>query len=306
MRALGGGARADSATSLGMTGCAGASGGITAFELAAQEQRLDTLGVLTNAGVVDPGSALADASGWIRPRTVAAVRYLLQQKQGHTIGYRAYVNACSRAGVPTLFCGIMAYSPRVVQLLVEEGATTATATSGGGVVLNDTPLSFTTRMHAAGEGYRWNSHRRRPSAPPGSHPPLTFAGGSSSCTLLVVAERSPSIVRGEEGSQEPNRASIPLALMLPTLRRRNRRRGMLLAAMLRWVAACGFGLQFIVAYCGSIWLRKCCITERAVGVAGLLSFIPYFYMFFLYSWSEEVQLVDVVVFCATCCLSRLP
>ena len=45
----------------------------------------------------------------------------------------------------------------------------------------------------------------------------------------------PSIVGTGEGVPTASRTSTPLTLMLPILRRRTRRRGMVLAAMLRWV-----------------------------------------------------------------------
>lgn len=62
----------------GIEGCGGASGGVDALNPAAQDQHLEVMATLTNAGVVDTGVALLAAAENGRE---GAVKFLLQQME---------------------------------------------------------------------------------------------------------------------------------------------------------------------------------------------------------------------------------
>lgn len=88
----------------GIEGCAGDSGGVEALNLAAQQQHVDIMAILTAAGVVDTGFALAMATGRGRE---ASVKFLLQQHDGDAGGKRAYVNNTSNIlGIAPLILSI--------------------------------------------------------------------------------------------------------------------------------------------------------------------------------------------------------
>eukprot|EP00752_Nemacystus_decipiens_P016320 g14595.t1 len=80
----------------GTEGCGGTSGGVRALEGAAENQHVETMGVLTCAGVVDTGIALLAAARWGRE---SSVKFLLQQQEG--VGYLetcdpGYRHSCQR------------------------------------------------------------------------------------------------------------------------------------------------------------------------------------------------------------------
>lgn len=58
----------------GIRGCGGATGGVDALYMAAQDQRLEIMKLLADAGVVDTGIALAGAAGYGRE---GSVKFLL-------------------------------------------------------------------------------------------------------------------------------------------------------------------------------------------------------------------------------------
>lgn len=58
-------------------GCGGAGGGVIALELAAKNQHVKVMNMLTSAGVVDPGRALLAAAKSSRE---SSVKFLLQQQ----------------------------------------------------------------------------------------------------------------------------------------------------------------------------------------------------------------------------------
>ena len=229
----------------GIEGCGGVSGGVTALEMAVLEERLGIMAVLTSAGVVDNGFALAEAAGHGRE---ASAKYLLQQKQGGNTGSGAYADSRNRLGVPVLFLAIEACLPRMVRLLVDAGATTSTLARvkrpwgnvipGGDLMLSTTPVGFATdalrvkciagKTATEDQLHRLEAIRR-----------LLLRVGAVHAVSWLWPSDVPSIVRTEEGARIAGRTSTALTRMLPTLRRRTRRRGMLLAAILRWEKAWG-------------------------------------------------------------------
>lgn len=68
---------------LGIKGCGGASGGVEALGQAAQNDRVDVLAILTEAGVVDTGRALTGAAIYSRE---VSVKFLLHHKQERNNG----------------------------------------------------------------------------------------------------------------------------------------------------------------------------------------------------------------------------
>ena len=74
----------------GSKGCGGASGGVHALRSAASIQRVDIMGMLTSAGVVDTGKALIAAVARARE---SSVKFLLQQLEWEASGDGAgYLN----------------------------------------------------------------------------------------------------------------------------------------------------------------------------------------------------------------------
>lgn len=218
---------------LGIEGCAGPSGGTTALELAARGGCVDTTAVLTQAGVVDTGFALAAAAGCGRE---AVVRYLLhRKKQGSAGGLGAYADACCRLGsVSAVFRGMEACSPRVVRLLVDAGAATATRTW----IYDSTPLGLVTvalreKRTLAGEEATEDQLRRLEAIRR-----LLLQVEAVHAVSWLWPSGSPSM-GGLDAEVTPvaTATSTSPSRMLSISMRRTRTRGALLAAMLRWVAA---------------------------------------------------------------------
>lgn len=131
---------------LGIKGCGGPSDGLNALRVAAQEQQVGAIEILTAAGVVDTGAALSNAAGNGRE---ASVKYLLRQKKDRK-GKRAYVNTRGRFGATPLICGIEVPRPcsyRIARWLVDAGSDTTSPVRitdpWGRTVFNDTPLAHT-------------------------------------------------------------------------------------------------------------------------------------------------------------------
>ena len=220
----------------GIEGCGGASGGIDALRLAAMNQHVDIMITLTEAGVVDIGTALATAAGY---HSELSMKFLLQQRKGDEA---AYVNYRSTIGeMPLLFAigvgGNSSPSPRVARLLVDAGADTISpvpaANTEDEVIFNETPLVFTSRMlrekRIAGEDvmeeplHRLESIRR-----------LLLRVEAVHVVSFLWPVLLPSIIRMAEGASRTMMVtSIPLRMMLPVLRRRARRPKVLLAALWR-------------------------------------------------------------------------
>lgn len=135
---------------LGLDGCAGASGGVAALRLAAQNDHVDIMGVLAKAGVEDNGSALFGAIGFVRE---APVTFLLQLRKRSTGSTTAYANTFgdlgTMMGTPLLVAiGFARHEPfpRIVEILIDAGADATSRVSIPERVTIGTPLQFVTRF----------------------------------------------------------------------------------------------------------------------------------------------------------------
>ena len=139
-------------------GCGGESGGANALAAAARNQHLETMVLLTDAGVVDAGTALSNASGCGQE---SAVKFLLEHRRmedfpttiladyvnfrdpsGFTPLFRTIDGSLDEEGVPNLI------SIKVARLLIDAGADATSAVRvtngpGGDMYFNDTLLAFT-------------------------------------------------------------------------------------------------------------------------------------------------------------------
>ena len=224
----------------GVGGCGGASGGVDALEMAAQEHQVDAMSVLTDAGVVDNGEALRVAVGHGRE---APVQFLLQQQRGKAIK-RAYVNSLDEDGCSALFFAVgfaefCRPNPRVVRLLIDAGADATAAVrirKAGMVIFNDTLLGFLAMMMGRDErgadvGKTTEDRRCRLQG----IRRLLLRVDAVHATSWLWYSNAPSAVCATEGARTISTTSAPLARMLPLWRRRARRRGVLWATLFRWV-----------------------------------------------------------------------
>ena len=241
---------------VGIEGCGGESGGVVALVAAAEEGHIDILAMLTGAGVIDTGKAVAAAAGC---SCEASVKFLLKQRQrqgatlnGEVDHVKSYVNYRDSFGMTPLFRTIYVFdgedggmlplvSPKVSRLLVDVGADTASAVrttdKEGKVNFYGTPLAYANRcLRLKGvrgikdareeQLHRLEAVRRLLMQVEAAHavswlwvtesPPISCGSGDP----IRTARKTPA----NDGAQ--------LTMMLPILRRR--RRGVLLAPLLRW------------------------------------------------------------------------
>ncbi|CAM9533477.1 unnamed protein product [Ectocarpus sp. 13 AM-2016] len=228
---------------VGIEGCGGESRGGVALLMAGEGRRVAAMALLTHAGVVDTGQALTISAGLGRE---ASVKYLLQNHAKH-YGPGAYVNVRDRNGTTPLLssiyvCGVDEQSsfPRVARLLVDAGADTTTElrrTNSMGVVLfSCTPLKLT--VHILQEKKvdgTYISERR-----------LRRLEGIRRLLLQVEAVHAESWLwpcsSGDGGRRPDNAAEVATATnvaapklgrVLPILRRRVRRPGVVWTALCR-------------------------------------------------------------------------
>ncbi|CAM9622563.1 unnamed protein product [Ectocarpus fasciculatus] len=227
---------------VGIEGCGGGEG---ALLMAGEGRRVAAMSLLTHAGVVDAGEALTISAGLGRE---ASVKFLLQNHARH-YGPGAYVNVRDRNGTTPLLssiyiCGVHEQStfPRVARLLVEAGADTTTElrrTNSGGVVLfSCTPLELTVHIlqekkvdgSYLSEQRLWRLERIRrlllQVEAVHAESWLWPSGGSD------TDGRRPN--NAAEVATTTNAAAAPkLGSVLPILRRRARRPGVVWAALCR-------------------------------------------------------------------------
>lgn len=222
----------------GIQGCGGASGGVDALAVAAVDDHVAVMEMLTNAGVVDKGVALLTAAENCRE---AAVKFLLQHMKQTTRRARAaYLNALGSSGQTPLFGAIVAAkfsSSRVVRLLADAGADMASPVrltdKAGMVFFNDTAMAFV---------HHFLTNKDIHGKPTITDDELHSLEASRRVLLRLEAVHAvswlwtscaPSVAyaaaEDTTGSQ-----MTPMASMLPVLSRRTRRPRVLLAAMFRW------------------------------------------------------------------------
>ena len=236
---------------LGIEGCGGDSGGVDALGHAARRAHLEIMAFLTSTGVVDTRSiALFAATACGR---FESAKFLLRHHSGKVPGgIDAYVSARGVSGMTPVICAIGGTPcPRTVRLLADAGADATSVVQmrsqdGKQVVFNDPPIALALRclreksvgheeaateeelhkmeavrrlllqaeaIHAS--SWRWHSK----SAAPIAHPAVESSPNESS--------DAPAAAEGQRI------ASIPMTLVLPTLRQRARRHGALVTPLFR-------------------------------------------------------------------------
>lgn len=245
---------------VGIEGCGGGSRGEIALLMAGEGQRVAAMDLLTNAGVVDTGQALTISAGLGRE---AWVKFLLQNHAKHC-GPGAYVNVRGRNDTTPLLssihvCGVHEQSsfPRVARLLVEAGADTTPArllveavadtttdlrrTNSAGMVLFFccTPLELTVHIlqEKKVDGIYISEER------------LRRLESIRRLLLQVEAVHAESWLwpssSDDDGHRPDNSAAVAtmtnaavpkLGSMLPILRRRTRRPGVVWASLCRWAS----------------------------------------------------------------------
>ena len=216
---------------VGIEGCGGASGGADALGLASIGQHVDIMAILADAGAVDTGEALRVAVAAAPESTVAV---LLRQRERKSSDVPAYVNSRDRSGRTPLYHAVGRCCPRIVRLLVDAGADTASAlrvtnTLGGAVVSNKTPLDLATRMLRARKIHGKDAAQEQLHGLEGIRRLLLRVKAVHGVSWLWPND-VPIIGRAPESSSRRKIASTPLGMMLPALRRRARRRVVLLGA----------------------------------------------------------------------------
>lgn len=242
----------------GVEGCVGADGGAQALLMAAQNGHVETMAILADAGVVDTGTALLVAAA---RADLAAVRLLLQQRklQGPSTDVVGYINMRQSNGHTPLFCSIDAVpdadgvhqpiSPRVARMLIDAGADTTSALRvtnvGGDIFFCGTPLAYACKClrekEVGGKDATEKELRRLETA----RRLLLRVEAVRAASWLWRADDSIAQLGGH-GAGKASATSTPLRVMLPMLRRRARRRGLVMAPLFRLVVmACWFFSTYI-------------------------------------------------------------
>ena len=241
---------------VGIEGCGGSLVGEYALAAAERGQQVEIMRVLMGAGVVDAGFILSTAAKFGRE---ASVKFLLQQRRAGNAGKNSYLNRTRYSfGKSPLLDGVEACLPRIVRLLIDAGADTTSsvqvthAASKSRVVLKGTPLFMTELFlrdkYVCGEAateeqlHRLTAIRRLLMQvdavhavsllwPPISVPYIVRAAPAEAPAPAPTLAPAPVSV----GERTPATSAAPLTAMFPILRERAGRRGVLLAAQMRFV-----------------------------------------------------------------------
>ncbi len=232
----------------GIEGCCGPRGGVRALDSAADNGHIGIMTLLIEAGVMDTGVALRAAS---RSGCEEAVKFLFQQQRQHQqrgkiVGEAsAYVNTRDDFGQTPLACAIACgrCSPRVVRLLVDAGADTASAVRVAGPpgvedVSSKTPLDLAIRT----------LRKKKVEGQVATQEQLHGLEGIRRLLLHVEAVHAVSYLWPNDGNTSHAGAGTTEAITAPTsletvlriLRRRAGRRGVLLRALFRWAVELAF------------------------------------------------------------------
>lgn len=208
------------------------------------------MAILMDAGVVDTGAALVVAARWGGEE---AVKLLLQRRQvdGPPTGSAEYANFCDvGSGHTPLFCSIdvvpdggvvrQSLSLRVVRTLIDAGADATPPVRvqniEGDIYFCGTLLAYTNNclrekeVHgkdATQEQLEWMEAVRRM---------LLRLDAIHAVSWLWPADaRSAQRAEEHDASEAKETVVTPLGVLLPVLRRRARRRGLVMAPLLRLV-----------------------------------------------------------------------
>lgn len=232
----------------GIQGCGGQTGGIGTLCVAAGKEDIDTMTAIMDAGVIDTGAALAAAA---ECSCEASVKFLLQKEQqqrGRKTGTNVegeYVNKLDDyERTPLLFAmgcfGLCFPSPRIVRMLVDAGANTTSVIrvtgEEGSVIFLITPQELANRSlrekrvkHENGtrekQLHKLEAIRRM----------LLQVEAAHAVSWLWPSGDVPSISPAVESLSNTKAAPAPVVSMVPILKRRAGRHGVLVAALSRWV-----------------------------------------------------------------------
>lgn len=219
---------------LGIKGCGGPSGGLHALRVAAQEQQVGAMVILTAAGVVDTGAALSNAAGYGKE---ASIKFLLRKKKDGK-AKRAYVNTRNRFGATPLICGIEVPRPcsyRIARWLVDAGADTTSPVritdQWGRTLFNDTPLNYTNMC----------LNNKNVKGAPATRKHLVSLEAVRCLLMRLDAVHAVSwvwpaadVCGGGESEARGNARALRLGVGFPTMRRNGSRR-VPAASLFRWV-----------------------------------------------------------------------
>lgn len=241
---------------VGIEGCGGDSGGLSALENAAENGHVDIMAMLADAGVVDTGKVLVNAA---RQSWEAEVKFLLQRRQleGSPTDLVGYVHSLDEYDATPLFNTIDGFdnssdsphhliSARVVRLLIDAGADTSAAVrvmneaGSEDVYFDGTPLAFTIDCLA----------NKRVGGEKGATEEQMFRLEAVRRLLLRVEavhavswlwHKEPIMVGCAAGgpnvtARETSASGAQMASMLPILRRR--RGTVILGPLFRWGQMC--------------------------------------------------------------------
>lgn len=231
---------------VGIAGCGGASGGVNALRWAAQGRHLDVVVMLTEEGVVDTGLAFVDA---VRAGDKRCVKFLLQQQQGKP-GEAAYVL------LQLLHVCLLSCCPRLMRLLIDAGGNPAStmrvSTTEGVAVLDHTPLDiveislrdkvFDEKPATEEQLLKLEALRR-----------LLLQVDAVHATSWLWQRYVSSTSGVSEACRRTRAAPTHLATVLPIVRRRATRRGVLLAALCRWALPWCSDLILLVSKWRNTW-----------------------------------------------------
>ena len=284
---------------VGIGGCGGATAGSNALLVAAERNHVDVIVVLIHAGVVDTGKALHHACLF---GSEAAAKFLVQQRRKVWGANGTKGNYVESILLPYRYTPLVssffvgpACSPRIVRLLVDAGADTTSAvriiTEWGGLVAFETPLGLASialrDKEIAGKPvteetlHKLEAVRRMLSRVEAIHAVswLWSAGAPQVGYSGTVARKAPN--------------GTALRTMLPTMRRRARRRGMVWRTLFRWVAEVVVVVTFAIRNRGkplinSIVSCRTLSSARIQSYGGLLVLSGSFFCIILQYVSTDV------------------
>ena len=229
---------------LGLGGCSGPLGGQMTLTAAAIRQHVDIMDILTSAGVVDDMPALFHATAHGQEKSV---KFLLQQRQKESGSLFGYVNNPDAHGVTALSgifdaaFGDTLCSPRVLRLLINAHADTASVVRlpiRESVSHKGTPLALVNRcLREKKEGGKATTKEQLGRLEGVRR--LLLQVNAVHATSWLWGKGAPHIGRPVQYARRTATAAAvtgtSLAAMLPVLRRRARKHGVLVAPLLRFV-----------------------------------------------------------------------
>lgn len=216
--------------------------GVSALRLAGQHRHVNIMAILTDAGVVDTctGIALCGAAGF---GNEASVSFLLEQGRKKKCCFQSqYVNSRDNLGRPPLLLNVIncrPCSPRVARLLLDAGADPISVVrfkdATGSVIFNDTPLELVWRFLSGKNVGGKDASEEQLHALLAIYR-LFLQVPAVHAVSWVWPNHVPAVVDAANGTRKViSTTQSPLSRMLPTLRLRAKRPGVLLAPLSRWV-----------------------------------------------------------------------